>query len=167
MSKFIVILIVLFSWTISAFSADIKLFHIDRSKNKNQVHYDVVVDQGCRILEEGAIKGYWIVLEKGADVREELSSFDQMAYGIKNVKNENGQVYFNLKALESKRVKVSVELKDKICQATAEVEVQGKISKLERIYVFSEEGLILPKVKYLDIFAKLTDGSSVTERITP
>lgn len=162
------ILGILFLTSAFAQAADIKMFHIDRSKNKNQVYYLAVVDQNCQFVTKDPIKGQWLVLEKGPDVIEELSTFDMLAYGVKNVEQVKGEVTFNLKALESKKIKVSLNPQgEKKCLPLAQVQIKDKWAKLERIYVFSEEGLILPEVKYVDIFGKLDDGSAVSERIIP
>jgi hypothetical protein len=154
-----------------AWSKDLPLFFIQRSKNANEVHYQLRVDDRCRIASDTPVSAFWKLLEESPDKIASLSVFDQMAYGVEQQRVANNEVSFHLKALEQKRIKASVTATPQMgtCSAIAQTEIQGQWAVLERIYVQTEEGGLKPKVIYVDVFGKSMDTSAtpVQERITP
>ena len=55
--------------TAAAAAADpSSIFHIDRNKNRNQVHYGVRVDAGCRPVGAEPVYNYWLRLEEDPPV---------------------------------------------------------------------------------------------------
>jgi hypothetical protein len=55
------------------------------------------------------------------------------------------------------------------CTPIVQTTIQGQVATLERIYVQAEEGLVKPKVLYIDLVGKSGEAHAtpVTERITP
>jgi hypothetical protein len=154
-----------------AWGTDLPLFFIQRSKNANEVHYYLRVDDHCRIASDTPVSALWKLLEHGPEKTKALSIFDQMAYGIEHQRVADHVVSFSLKALEQKRITATVTATPQrgTCAALARVEMQGQWAILERIYVQTEEGWLTPKVLYVDVFGKSLDASAtpVRERITP
>lgn len=143
------------------------LFHIERSKNKNEVHYAVKLNGNCQFKGDEPIFGYWKSLEQGPNVIEDLSVFDQVAYGIVNQKVSGDKVTFNLKAIDSRVVTVSLVKKEKKCDVVAQMEISKKQAYLDKVYVLSKEGFIKPTVIHLDFFGHNEQGEQVTERYKP
>lgn len=162
MKKIIFLLLLINS--LAAISA-VKLFHIDRSKNKNQVWFYAYLEDNCTFAKNSKVEGKWLVLEKGSDVWEELSTFDKLAYGVIDQKLDNQTGEFKLKPLPEMQIKVSTEKNAKECLVKPTVEHQGKWFELKRVYVFSEEGFVMPTVKYIDIFFLDADGEESSFRI--
>jgi hypothetical protein len=154
-----------------AWSTDVPLFVIQRSKNANEVHYHLRVDDRCRIASTTPIHAFWKLLAASPDKTASLSVFDQLAYGVEQQRVANNEVSFSLKALEQKRITARIigTPPQGPCAAQAQTEIQGQWAVLERIYVQTEEGWLKPKVLYVDVFGTGLDASAtpVQERITP
>ena len=152
-------------------SKDIPLFFIQRSKNKNEVHYQLRVDDHCRIASDKPVSAVWKLIEVSPEKTESLSVFDQIAYGVAQQTVDNNSVSFSLKALEQKRLKASAAPTPQTgtCAWVVHTDINGQPATLERIYVQTEEGFIKPKVLYVDIFGKSLEANPapVSERITP
>jgi hypothetical protein len=145
----LLLILLLLPWP--AWSKDLPLFFIQRSKNANEVHYQLRVDERCRIASDAPVSAFWKLLEASPDKTASLSVFDQMAYGIEQQHVANNGVSFRLKALEQKRITASVTAPPQLgtCAAIAQTELQGQWAVLERIYVQTEEGWLKPKVLYV------------------
>ena len=171
MKMFGVLLLTLLLLPLPAWSKDLPLFVIQRSKNANEVHYYLRVDDRCRLASDTPINAFWQLLEVRPIKTASLSVFDQMAYGVEQQRVANNEVSFSLKALEQKRIKASVTAPPQMgtCAAKAQTEIQGQWAVLERIYVQTEEGWLKPKVIYVDVFGKSLDASAtpVQERMMP
>ncbi|MGE3538796.1 MAG: DUF4833 domain-containing protein [Candidatus Tectimicrobiota bacterium] len=154
-----------------AWSMDVPLFVIQRSKNTNEVHYSLQVDERCRPASAQPVKAWWKLLEEGPEKTAALSIFDRRAYGIEGQRVRAGEVTFHLKALEQKRIVARTQLTPPRgpCTATAHAEIQGQWAVLERIYVQTKEGGLLPTVLYVDVFGKSGEARAtpLQERLTP
>jgi hypothetical protein len=166
-----VLLLTVLLLPLPAWSKDLPLFVIQRSKNANEVHYYLRVDDRCRLASDTPVSAFWQLLEVRPVKTASLSVFDQMAYGVEQQRVANNEVSFSLKALEQRRIKASVTAPPQMgtCAAEAQTEIQGQRAVLERIYVQTEEGWLKPKVIYVDVFGKSLDASAtpVQERMTP
>jgi Domain of unknown function (DUF4833) len=165
------ILVTLLFFPLPAWSTDLLLFVIQRSKNANEVHYYLRVDDHCHLASDTPVHALWKLLEASPEQTKSLSVFDQLAYGIaQQTVTENG-VSFSLKALETKRMKASAtpSAPPGTCAPRVLTDIQGQEALLERVYVQTEEGFPKPKVVYIDIFGKSVDASHtpVKERLTP
>ena len=88
-----------------AWSADLPLFVIERSKNTNEVHYFLRVDDRCRLASDTPVSAVWKLLAVSPDKTASLSVFDQLAYGVAQQHVADNEVSFSLKALEQKRIR--------------------------------------------------------------
>ena len=161
--------IVLFSLAAAAFSAlaaesRANLFHIKRNKNRNEVHYAVRYDEKtCKPVEGDAVYGYWLNLEIGPNNYEPIGRFERMAYGIDSQELKGDDLMVQLKAFPDRVIRVNFANSGG-CKITAHVAINAQESRLKHIYVFAEEGLIKPTVKYVDIIG-VKGSTPVTERI--
>lgn len=141
-----------------------RLFHIERSKNANIVAYDAVVDEQGHLDPERPLEAYWeLRAEQGQ--RKKLSKIQRkMAYGFKARFVDSSTVSLTMAADIHREILVRVV--DGVARAT--VEIDGRLSVLEKIYVQSDESGLLPSVVYLDLFGRdPSTGAPRRERLTP
>jgi hypothetical protein len=141
-----------------------RLFHIERSKNANIVAYDALVDAEGRLDREHPLDAYWELLaEKGQ--RKKLSTFQRkMAYGFKA--RFVGENTVSLDMAADIRREILVRVVGGVARAT--IEIEGRETVLERIYVKSVEGGFLPSVEYLDLYGRdARTGAERHERLVP
>jgi hypothetical protein len=165
------ILVTLLVVPLPAWSTDLLLFVIQRSKNANEVQYYLRVDARCSPASDTPVHALWKLFEKSPAHTKPLSVFDQLAYGIAQQTVTEPWVAFSLKALETKRMKARATptAPPGTCTPLVLTDIQGQEALLERVYVQTEERFPKPKVVYIDLFGKSVDASHtpVTERITP
>lgn len=160
-------IIILFSSSASCQEFKSKhLFHIERSKNRNQVYYNILIGPDCKIKDPDPIEGFWMAYETDGK-REEFNVLDKLAYRIVDQKIENNKVHFGLKALPKKKMWVIINKIKEECQVKPFCLINGKKAVIKKVYVFSKEGWVLPTVKYIDLFGELPDGSTIKEKIIP
>ena len=139
------------------------LFIVERSKNRNIVHYDVCLRRNRDLSDTEPVTVYWI-LKNGK--REGLSKMEQkMAYGISGIER-----------LGKNRVRIrsaSIKDRDIIVEKVAEryraaIMINGRESILEKVYVRSKDLFVgLPKVLFVDLYGRTRKGNlPVKERIT-
>lgn len=143
----------------------LQLFYIQRSKNKNEVHYELLINEGCTPLAKNPVHGYWQDLEKGPNVRSEIGTFEYIAYGISDQKIEGDWIHFKMKAIENKNFKAKITNKEGKCTAQAWTIFKGQEGVLKKVYIFAVEGMIKPTVKYIDLFGVLPNGEATQERM--
>lgn len=142
------------------------VFHIDRNKNRNQVHYGVRVDEHCRPIGPEPVFNYWLRREKDPPVVEPLRFFQQAAYGFqKQLIEPDGRIEIRLRALPDRQLVVRVTALEGTCKAETFLTIDGKQAYLEKVFVFAEEGLLLPTVRYIELFGRGNDGLAVYEKI--
>jgi Domain of unknown function (DUF4833) len=164
-------LLILFIFPLYSWGKELDLFFIQRSKNKNEVHYRLNVDENCKIVGNEPVTAIWKMLEEGPNETKSLSAFDRKAYSIEKQEVVGNWVQFNLKAIEERLIKATTTYDPKTnkCSPIVQVKINGKWSVLNYIYVASEEGFLVPQVTYIDIFGKSLDSipERVAERIKP
>jgi hypothetical protein len=142
------------------------VFHIDRNKNRNQVHYGVHVDDRCRPVGTEPVYNYWLRLEKSPPETEPLRFFQQAAYGFQKQEVEtDGRIEVRLRALPGRQVVIRLAAVGGACKAEAFLTIDGKDAHLEKVFVFADEGLLLPTVRYIELYGRSNDGVSVYEKI--
>src|SRR3954467_12057899 len=65
-------------------SNDLNLFVIQRSKNTNEVQYQLHVNDRCQIVSATPISAFWRLREVSPETTEALSDLEHMAYGVTN-----------------------------------------------------------------------------------
>ena len=143
------------------------VFHIDRNKNRNQVHYGVHVDERCRPLGSEPVYNYWLRLEKDPPAIEPLHFFQQAAYGFQKQKVETDQrIEVRLRALPDRQLVIRVTPVGSRCKAETFMTIGGTQAYLDKVFVFAEEGILLPTVRYIELYGRSNDGHAVYEKIT-
>ncbi len=146
------------------YSTENRLFHIERSKNRNIVCYDLNVDAIGVPDEKMPLSVYWVNREEHPGQHGSLSYIQQkLAYGYTVIGKQNGVITIELNAVKNKKVTIEQNDQKYICQT----EINKQPSALLKIYVKTKTSNSL-QVEYVDIQGvNLATGTPVTERITP
>jgi Domain of unknown function (DUF4833) len=158
-------------------STALNLFVIQRSKNTNEVQYQLHVNDRCQIVSDHPVDAFWHLREVSPAHTEPLSDLEHMAYGVTNQQVAEHGVSFDLgvldhfRALEQRRITATVRYDPSTATCTPSVQttINGQVAALERIYVQADERLVRPKVRYIDVIGTSVASSPtpVTERIEP
>lgn len=140
-----------------------RIFHIERSKNKNIVCYDANILVTRKLNQEDPIHAYWINQTDHPGERSDLSFIqNKMAYGYSYSKNADGSIEVSLVPLPARKLTVFVDAKG---QVHGKIMISGKASYISKIYVQADPSNSL-KVQYVDIFGtEIATGKAITERI--
>ena len=162
---------------LSGWSTDLNLFVIQRSKNTNEVQYQLHVNDRCQIVSDHPVDAFWQLREVSPESTEPLSDLEYMAYGVINQKVAEHWVSFDLRILEYFRAleqrsitaTVSYDPHSATCTSIVQTTINGQVAALERIYVQADERLVRPKVRYIDVVGKSVASwpTQVAERIEP
>jgi len=135
---------------ISAVNRFVTLFIIERSKNANIVEYDANIDPQGNIHSEQPIHACWKLLAEDGRIAE-LSLFEQKAYGFNcTYDRTTGEYQLVINSFKERKIKVYKE--DNTVRA--ETIINGKPAYLERVYIKAEQSVLLPSVKYLELYGK-------------
>ena len=158
-------------------STDLNLFVIQRSKNTNEVQYQLHVNDRCQIVSNQPVSAFWRLREVSPERTEALSDLEQMAYGVTNQQVTEHGVAFDLgvldhfRPLEQRRITATVRYDPQTATCTPSVQttIHGQVAALERIYVQADERLVRPKVRHIDVVGKSLESrpTQVVERIAP
>lgn len=138
-----------------------RLFHISRSVNRNWVCYDVNLKGGALDMDN-PIHVFWHNNTDRPGHENELSYIQRkMAYGYKIVSKGNNEATVRLTAYKKRNIRV--------CRHNgrwiAQVDINGKPSRLTEIQVRTKEGNPL-NVLYINLVGvTLKGGTSVVEKI--
>lgn len=145
-------IVLLFLLPVSA-TAQQRLFHIDRSRNKNIVCYDANLD-GDKLNAKKPVVVYWERLAEDGR-RESLSFFEkQFAFGCHTIKADETEAIVKLSAYKKREVRVYKHKNKWIATTT----INGKECQLTRIQVKS----IPPKdikVEYMELCGRTLKGN--------
>ncbi|MDB4976396.1 MAG: hypothetical protein JWN48_4737 [Myxococcaceae bacterium] len=143
-------------------------FHVEKSENRNQVHYGIRLDAACRPQGKAPVFAYWMRLKKdvwdedpliGAAVRVYGASTDQTV----QVAATGGHVDMYVKALKRVPVSIAITKGKDGCIATPTVVLNGERVKLVR--AFLQLGRFGITVKYVDVYGtREKDGHTVTQQ---
>jgi hypothetical protein len=144
------------------------VFHIEKSQNRNQVHYDVRVDGSCRPAGEAPVFGYWRDLEEGPRVVSGLTFFERRAYGVADGARVQGTSYggmvrFSLRALPERDLIVQTYRSGGECRGAAWTRISGMRARLRSVYV----KVAFLGADYVVLRGQRIDGTPVHERIDP
>jgi len=141
-----------------------RLFHIERSKNKNIVCYDLNTDVSGKPDEKNPLSVYWINREEHPGRHGELSYIQQkLAYGYTVAGKQNGAMVIGINAAKNRIITVERNEQNYFCQ----IEINQKPSILTKIYIKTKMSNSL-HVEYVEIEGlDLMTGASVKERFIP
>ena len=170
-------LLTLLMLPLPAWSLEVLLFSIQRSKNANEVQYRLHVDDQCQIVTDKPVDAVWKLLAEHPEKTEPLTDLEHMVYGATYQKVTENWVSFSLRSLEQfrpldlRRVNATAlyDPHTATCVPIVQTEIQAQWAALERIYVQAEERRVRPKVLYIDVFGKSLEArpQAVKERIRP
>ena len=141
------------------------LFIIERSKNANIVRYDAQLTDNGKLDPREPVIAYWVRLAEDGH-REELSWIQKKkAYGftIKPDPSVDG-CRMTLVAVPGRQIIVKQERE----AVRAEAVIDGRPAVLEKIYIKASDGLIGPRVEYIEVYGKdLQTGEQRREKMVP
>ena len=142
------------------------LFKIERSKDANQIFYDVNVDQSGTLDKKNPINIYWRRYTEGGTIKPLTWIQKKYAYGLKylNVKDEQAtfqfvsynKMLFTLRKTADNQFEVYTQSK-------------GDLLKMNRIFINIDGGSFwFPKISTIEIYAQnIKTGEEVIEVIRP
>ncbi len=142
------------------------LFYIQRNMNSNTIVYDANIKDG-KIDPDKALNIYWIRYTEKSQ-KKDLGYLERvLAYGAEAKATDYDKDVYIIHFAASKK-RTATFFIDESGQAIALMNINGKKSRLSKIFVQAEETSWLPKVKYVDITGSdLQTGVKVVERIFP
>jgi hypothetical protein len=141
------------------------LFIIERSKNANVVHYDARLDADGKLDPKEPVIAYWIMLAEDGR-REELNWIEKRkAYGFDIKPDRSGNGY-RMTVVSAPDRPITVKQEGQVVRA--ELVIDGRPAVLEKMYINSSEGLMGPKVHYIELHGKdIQTGEKRFEKIVP
>ena len=138
-----------------------RLFHIERSKNKNLVCYDVNLSDGILDLNQ-PLDIYWVNQEENVGEIKGLSGIQKrLAYGFKIVSKGNDTCKITLTAYPERELTIRKEADQYICVIT----INNQPCILQKLYVKAKDGNSL-SVEYVELTGQsIHSGEKVTERV--
>lgn len=147
--------------------ADVEtVFHVQKSENRNQVHYGIHLDASCSPIGATPVYGYWRDFEDGPGARSELLSREEPAYGIgaQHVRRTEAgaTVRIRMRAFASRVITIDVSRGPSGCSARAVVTISGQRARLD--HIFAQIGFY--SIDHIVLHGRrVTDQHRVTERI--
>lgn len=144
------------------------IFQIEKSENRNQVHYAVNVDAACRPIGPKPVYGYWRDLERGPKAVSPLLDHEQRAYGLNDPRSirANGGAYeirLSLRGFPERPLVIQVFAQDGRCFARTVTTIQGQPALLRSIYV--DLGFLFSVNYALVRGVRIRDGALVQEKV--
>ncbi|MEP7170451.1 MAG: DUF4833 domain-containing protein [Bacteroidota bacterium] len=126
------------------------LFYLQRNKNTNTIIYEANYLPNGKIDPKNPVSVYWIRYEEGG-VRKELNWIQRwLAFGVDFEPTKDGSDNFILTFVAVKHKKVVLKL-DNEGKAIACLPLNGKPSRLTRLYAQAQETNWLPTVKFVQM----------------
>ena len=170
-------LLTLLLLALPGWSTDLNLFVIQRSKNTNEVQYQLHVNDRCQIVSATPVRAFWRLRAVSPETTEALTDLEHMVYGVTNQQVAEYGVSFDLgvldhfRPLEQRRITATVHYDphSATCIPSVQTTINGQVAALERIYVQADERLVRPKVRHIDVVGKSLESrpTRVVERIAP
>jgi hypothetical protein len=147
MNSIIALSLVLFSFTSNV--SKHKLFNIERSKDKNEIVYEVnYLSNGTLNLEE-PVKSYWIKHESNDKVEPLTWIQRNYAYGLKFITKDKNQVTFQFVSYNKRTFTLK---KDHSNQYKVYVNSNGKEVELKKIFIQIDGGTFwVPNVSRIEL----------------
>ena len=127
------------------------LFIIERSKNANVVHYDTQLTAAGEIDPNEPVIAYWVMLATDGH-REELNWIEKKkAYGF-SIKSDPSVNGYKMTVVAVPQGQITVRKDGDTVRA--ELVIDGRPAFLEKIYINATDGLLGPKVHYIELYGK-------------
>ena len=144
------------------------VFHIEKSENKNQVHYAVQVDAQCHPVGKKPVYGYWRDIEVGPRAVSQLLKHEQPAYGLTDPRSvrrdqNGGEIRIGLRGFPDRALTITTFLEGGKCRARALTKIRKQPAVLTSIYV--DLGFLF-SVNYVIVRGvRVADGVAVEEKV--
>jgi len=135
---------------------------IQKSTNKNQVHYAVAVDDTCTPAGAAPVHAYWRMLEKSPDATESLSRGEERAFGIEKQDVDHDDVRIVLRGLPARTITIHTHADGGKCVASATTTINGVSARISSVFV----KITLFGVDYVQLTGLADDGTVVKERLS-
>jgi hypothetical protein len=145
---------------------DNALFKISRSKDANEIFYEVkTMPDGSLDLEE-PIKIYWVKNTENGKTQPLTKIQQHFAYGLKFLEIEPEKAYFQFVSYSKRTL---ILRKNKYDNFGVFTEVKGMVVELERVFIQIDGGTFwFPKITHVEVHAKNTVANQlVVEIIKP
>ena len=142
------------------------LFKIERSKDNNQILYDVNLDKSGHINRKNPINIYWIRNTEGGKIKPLTWIQQKFAYGLHFI-NVNKE-YANFKFVSYNKMMFTLK-RIKNNQFEVYTKHNNKLLKINRIFIQINGGSFwVPNITAVEIYARnMKTGKNVIETITP
>lgn len=143
------------------YPTEYRLFHIERSLNRNLVCYDINLTDGVPD-KKNPIYVYWRNREKEPGKKSDLTAIQRKyAYGYKLISSSADSFEITLKPYDAKTLTVKKQGQKYICVAT----INNHPAILQSLYVKSQESNSL-KVEYIELRGiQIDTGAPLTEKV--
>ncbi len=146
----------------STYSTQNRLFHIERSKNKNLVCYDINVNSSGIWDVSNPVIVYWINREERPGERNGLSAIQKkLAFGYKVTSHDKISATIVINACSNRPIRV-VKQNNKYCCL---VKINNQDAYLTKIFVKTKSPDSI-SVEYVELHGSNAKGGNVLERIT-
>ncbi|MDL2243987.1 DUF4833 domain-containing protein [Parabacteroides sp. OttesenSCG-928-J18] len=151
-------------WAQEAFyPTENRLFHIERSKNRNLVCYDAHLTEG-KLDSKKPLDVYWIDREEAPGKRKGLTAIQRrMAYGYKLVASGEDSAQITLTAYSGRVLRIRKLNGKYVCV----IQINNRPAILHSLYVQAKPKDSL-SVEYVELRGKdMETGELLTEQVTP
>jgi hypothetical protein len=143
---------------------------VDKSENRNQVHYGIHLDSHCAPAGDSPVFAYWRMLEHGPGATEPLLAREERAYGLASQSvlargPEGGSVRVTLFAVPSRVLLFETKADTTGCSASAVTTVGGVPAILSSVFVQLRWPFGVASLTLLG--RRLDDGRPVREKLRP
>ncbi len=163
MRTLICMVILLFTAGPAWAETSVPLFVIERSVNKNVVHYDARLAPDGKLDPKEPVIAYWIMLAEDGH-REDLNWLERTkAYGFSIQPDSRPGAYRMLLVAYPER---PITVYQDAGSPKAAVEIAGRRAILQKVYIDAVERLGVPKVQYIELLGRdLRTQELLSERI--
>ncbi|MCD8193699.1 MAG: DUF4833 domain-containing protein [Tannerellaceae bacterium] len=139
-----------------------RLFHIERSKNRNLVCYDINLGEDGLLNLKQPLEVYWVNREERPGEVKGLSGIERrFAYGYKVIRTGDQTCQVTLSAYPGRELTIYREGDNYLCT----IQIDGQPAILQKLYVKAKESNSLT-VEYVELTGiSQTTGREVTERV--
>ena len=144
--------------------SDELLFYIQRNQNHDTIVYTVNQTAGGLINKDLPIHAYWLKYTEGGGKRELNDLQNKLAYGYESKEISPNLFEFNFVSYPVLKFYISRTEEGKW---RAIVNINGRRSRLNNIYVYAVEFGVFPDVKFIELYGEeLETGLFTYEKIT-
>jgi hypothetical protein len=160
---FLTVFLFAFKASDETYPSKTRLFHIERSKNKNIVCYDFKIDASGKPDKKMPVDVYWINREEYPGKRGELSYIQRkLAYGYTIVGCDDKTVIVELNAVKDRKVIIE---EDESQHYSGKMIINQQQAILQKVYVKTQSPDSMT-VEYVELSGvNIETGFPVTERI--